>query len=119
MTEVQPGGFATEVWKHLAMADIDGTPLDGPVRNIVTPEDAWKALLQIGGHVLAVLEQANGHLSAPMAENIMNYLLVALEYVRPLPAIAIGEKDLDAVTPRLDRTTRSLRFSVTGYKTED
>lgn len=119
MTAVPPGGFGADVRKHLMMAEIDGTTLDGPSRNIVTAEDAHRALLQIGAHVMAVLEQYKGHLSAPMAENIMNYLMVALEYVRSLPAVGIGDSDRDEVTPKLEQFTRSLRFSVPGYKTSE
>jgi hypothetical protein len=81
------GPRSAAMWAYLArwFASRQEPPEPLP-RGVVREDDACHALLQAAMAVEAVLNQRDGHLDGAMAGHIMSMLMVARDFVRPLPA---------------------------------
>jgi hypothetical protein len=81
------GPRAAARWENLAQwfANRQDPPAPAP-RGVVSEEDACHALLQAAMAVNATLTQRGGRLDGALAGHIMAMLMVARDFVRPLPA---------------------------------
>jgi len=106
------GPRAARMWENLArwFANRQDPPAPAP-RGVVSEEDACHALLQAAMAVDATLTQRGGQLDGALAGHIMAMLLVARDYVRPLPADE-QPNSADAVTADLQRLVDIMRTAL-------
>ena len=106
------GPRAARAWENLAQwfASRQDPPAPPP-RGVVSEEDACHALLQAAMAVDATLTQRGGQLDGALAGHIMAMLMVARDYVRPLPADEQPD-GTDAVTGDIQRLVDIMRTAL-------
>lgn len=111
------GPRAARMWESLArwFGQRQNPPAPAP-RNVVTEEDACHALLQAAMAVEAVMNQRGGRLDGALAGHIMSMLMVARDYVRPLPGDPQPDGS-DPVTADLQRLVDIMRTALLDVDT--
>lgn len=106
------GPRAAARWENLArwFANREDPPAPQP-RGVVSEEDACHALLQAAMAVEAALTQRGGQVDGALAGHIMAMLMVARDFVRPLPIDEQPDR-LDAVTVDLQRLVDIMRTAL-------
>ena len=93
---------------RLAAQRADETP--PPQRGVVTGDDATSALLHAAIVVDAAIQTQNGQLTRDQALHIMSMLMVARDYVRPLPVGQADPEGPDLVTADLQELVDAIRL---------